>query len=74
MNLIFSLFALAGIVPTIIGVVVGGIFSLILLFVIYIALFYKKIPQGEALKLVLVELKLLLTKECTLSHCYTKLK
>jgi uncharacterized membrane protein YqiK len=49
MNLIFSLFALAGIVPTIIGVVVGGIFSLILLFVIYIALFYKKIPQGEAL-------------------------
>lgn len=49
MNLTLSLFALAGIVPTIIGVVVGGIFSLILLFVIYIALFYKKIPQGEAL-------------------------
>ena len=49
MNLTISLFALAGIVPTIIGVVVGGIFSLILLFVIYIALFYKKIPQGEAL-------------------------
>jgi len=44
-----SLFALAGVVPTIIGAVVGGIFSLILLFVIYIALFYKKIPQGEAL-------------------------
>jgi len=49
MNLTLSLFALAGVVPTIIGVVVGGIFSLILLFVIYIALFYKKIPQGEAL-------------------------
>jgi len=49
MNLTISLLALAGIVPTIIGVVVGGIFSLILLFVIYIALFYKKIPQGEAL-------------------------
>jgi flotillin len=49
MNLTLSLIALAGIVPTIIGVVVGGIFSLILLFVIYIALFYKKIPQGEAL-------------------------
>jgi uncharacterized membrane protein YqiK len=49
MNLTLSLFAFAGIVPTIIGVVVGGIFSLILLFVIYIALFYKKIPQGEAL-------------------------
>lgn len=49
MNLTLSLFTLAGVVPTIIGVVVGGIFSLILLFVIYIALFYKKIPQGEAL-------------------------
>ncbi len=49
MNLTFSLFALSGVIPTIIGVVVGGIFSLILLFVIYIALFYKKIPQGEAL-------------------------
>jgi len=34
---------------TIIGIVVGGLASLIVLFVIFIALFYKKIPQGEAL-------------------------
>jgi hypothetical protein len=73
MNLTLSLFALAGIVPTIIGVVVGGIFSLILLFVIYIALFYKKYHKVKhLLKLVSEEHKLLLTKVCMLSHFYIK--
>ena len=36
-------------ISSIVWTVVGGIASLILLFVIFIALFYKKIPQGEAL-------------------------
>ena len=34
---------------SIVMVVVGGILSLVILFVVFIALFYKKIPQGEAL-------------------------
>ncbi|PHS06606.1 MAG: flotillin [Kordia sp.] len=49
MNLTLSLFLATNIWITIAWAVVGGLVSLILLFVMYIALFYKKIPQGEAL-------------------------
>jgi uncharacterized membrane protein YqiK len=37
------------IISQLIGITVGGIAGLITLFVLFIALFYKKIPQGEAI-------------------------
>ncbi|OSY87915.1 Band 7 family protein [Tenacibaculum holothuriorum] len=41
--------AASNLTSSIVMLVVGGLVSLVFLFVIFIALFYKKIPQGEAL-------------------------
>ena len=48
MNTNLIIFSQIG-VSNIVWVVIGGIVSLVILFVLFIALFYKKIPQGEAL-------------------------
>jgi uncharacterized membrane protein YqiK len=41
--------SLTDIASSMIGIAIGGLASLIVLFVIFIAMFYKKIPQGEAI-------------------------
>lgn len=49
MNYLLLNLAAENLTSSIVMLVVGGLVSLVFLFVIFIALFYKKIPQGEAL-------------------------
>lgn len=49
MNLNMISLAFTDIASSMVGMVVGGLAGLIVLFVLFVAMFYKKIPQGEAL-------------------------
>lgn len=49
MNLSIISLAFSDIASSMVGIAVGGLAGLILLFVLFIAMFYKKIPQGEAI-------------------------